>query len=225
VVCAAFDDSVVLTEAEGDQLNEWWRTTAAAARALSVSRALLLVAELQLSEAKRLKELDLSQAPEWQCVWRGSRDGFDMERLQSALKGRGESFMVCRTDEAHVFGGFVPVERDLSGRCSDPFRRSFIFTLRNTAGVAPCIFTAGDPDMIIICRADALVWGVGTGHGGRDLCIRFAYKSFSDLGRRYQRAAAAVAAGEGKATRKDMRELLAGAFTFTVTEIEMFVQR
>jgi hypothetical protein len=168
VLCAAFQNSTLLTGAEATQLIDWM---------VAPNTNAEFVAEQSANPAKSECVAAVPSADsEWECVWRMSRDGTVMRSLLTAMKDRGASFIVCTTANGSLFGGFTPLERPSGGRLigtclTDPSGRSFLFSLRNPHSHPPRPFRIRSSSLnAVVFNSDALVWGSGGVISGRDLC-------------------------------------------------------
>ena len=73
-------------------------------------------------------------------LWRGSRDGFDLETFNRLCYGQGKTLFVVKNTESYIFGGFtsVPWSYETYDYMSSVDRyktdsTAFLFTLTNSS--------------------------------------------------------------------------------------------
>jgi hypothetical protein len=74
------------------------------------------------------------QRKRFSLLWRGSRDGFDVQEFHRRCDGHANTLTVILDTNGNIFGGFTPVEWE--SRISYCFKaddslKSFVFTLKN----------------------------------------------------------------------------------------------
>ncbi len=75
---------------------------------------------------------------EWKLLYRGTRDGFTAVQFHARCDGKGETLSVVQSSTGNVFGGFSPLPwATKGGYFFDKSQRTFIFSLKNSAGVGP----------------------------------------------------------------------------------------
>jgi hypothetical protein len=145
-------------------------------------------------------------------LWRGTRDGFQASIFHNRCDGHSNTLIVIQDIGGSIFGGFTPIPwGGPTGWKADSSGRSFLFTLRNPAGIAPMKFPLCQPDKAI---------GSIPSHGpifasNNDICVfdscNTNANSYTDLGGSYTNS-----------TGRDSKTVFTGAHTFQVREIEVF---
>jgi hypothetical protein len=148
----------------------------------------------------------------WTLLYRGSRDGFHAANFHKKCDSCANTVTLILSTNGCVFGGFTSVPWD----SANSWRRdltppSFLFSVKNCAGIPPMIFPITNNEKAI-CGVATLGPLFG---GGIDLCVAdncdANITSYSRLGHSYRND-----------TGLRGEEVLAGNSKFQVKEIEVF---
>jgi hypothetical protein len=147
-------------------------------------------------------------------LYRGSRDGFDSSTFHDRCDGKPHTVTIVETTLGFIFGGYTPTVWDrTSGSKSDSSLQSFIFTLKNAQNMDPKKFSLKS------ASNQCAIWS-GSGYGpifggGHDFQIssnsNATTSNYSNFGHTYNND-----------TGCDGKTFLAGAYNFTVKELEVF---
>jgi hypothetical protein len=110
-------ESLILDAQQQEQLVAW-RQQARGGRAAS------MVAGRDASEG--------GGGPDWQLLYRMSRDGAQFVDFTERCANRGETFLVARSGQGHCFGCYASASWYSSGSVHDPL--AFVFTLASPHG-------------------------------------------------------------------------------------------
>jgi hypothetical protein len=146
-------------------------------------------------------------------LWQGSRDGFDAAKFHSLCDGKGATLTVVESTSGYVFGGYNPKSWNTSGGY-DNDTKNYIFTLTNGSNVPPSKFS-------LMPGKNGSYSNSGYGPtfgGGHDLYICSTMTSgngnYTNFGYSYNSPPGL------NSTQK--QAFLAGAYNFTVKEIEVY---
>jgi hypothetical protein len=149
----------------------------------------------------------------WKLLYRGSRDGFQASSFHSRCDNSANTVTIIKTTTGCIFGGFTPTPWDSKGtNKSDLTRRSFLFRIKDLQGREPRRFPISVPSYAIYSGpAYGPIFGSAHDILVSDVCNQNA-NSYTNLGTSYVND-----------TGIDGKQVLAGAYNFTVKDIEVFL--
>jgi hypothetical protein len=86
---------------------------------------------LNMTEKIELKNM-LPIKKKWNCIFRGSRDGFLSETFHQKCDGKGPTIVIVQSEFWNIFGGFSPISWGKSGNDLS----TFLFSLKNWTGMS-----------------------------------------------------------------------------------------
>jgi len=146
----------------------------------------------------------------WKLCYRASSHGWAASTFHSYCDGKPHTVTIIRKD-LYVFGGYTDISWDTSGRYGST-SNAFIFSLRNKEGLRPFKSMVTNPSGAIYRKSD---YGPTFG-GGHD--IRIANNangntnSYTNFGSFYSVPSVV----------QDSNDILAGSYSFTPDEVEVF---
>jgi hypothetical protein len=148
----------------------------------------------------------------WTLLYRGSRDGFGAANFHGRCNGQSNTVTVIETTKGFVFGGFTPLAWDSTASYkADSSRKTFLFTVKNSRGSEGRKFVLTNPENAIYGNGEyGPTFGCGHDIHVANGCNGNA-NSYTNLGRSFTND-----------TGIDGKEVLIGAYNFTVKEIEDF---
>ncbi|KAL9961673.1 hypothetical protein ACROYT_G030665 [Oculina patagonica] len=166
--------------------------------------------EFFLSHLSRFIEPVAGSHPNWNLCYRATSHGWSASTFHSYCDGKPRTFTIIRKDQ-YVFGGYVDIPWDTSSGWSSS-SNAFIFSLRNKEGLGPFKSMVKQPQYAIYRNS-----GYGpTFGGGNDITIadnaNSNTNSYTNFGYSYS-----VPSGV-----QSSRTILAGTYTFTPDEVEVF---
>jgi hypothetical protein len=69
---------------------------------------------------------------QWNCIFRGSRDGFSSHTFHQKCDGKGPTIVIVKSEFGNIFGGFSPISWGKSGNDLS----TFLFSLKNWTGMS-----------------------------------------------------------------------------------------
>jgi len=145
-------------------------------------------------------------------IYRGSKDGFSASSFHGKCDGKGATFTVILAQSTkNIFGGYF--EASWAGSGSYSSSTSWIYSLRNKTGQTVKLEPTSSTNNAYCNSSYGPTWG-----GGHDLHVNASMKSNSNYcnPNTYHKMAT------GFPTVTHDNSLLAGAYNFTVDEIEVF---
>jgi hypothetical protein len=179
---------------------------------MNLLKSQILKSEQQYSDLLKLCEFCPNE--KWSLLYRGTRDGFDLNAFHSKCDGHANTLTIFKAKEStSIFGGFTAVEWDSISRWKSD-SNAFIFSLTNKDNDP--IKIKIDPNRhqyAIYCDSE---------HGpcfGNDISIdnnaNTTMDSFSDLGFSYKHPQYVYETDEAQ-------NFLAGSYYFKLDEIEVY---
>jgi hypothetical protein len=148
----------------------------------------------------------------FRLLYRGSRDGFGGGDFHRCCDQHPNTMTLILSDNGSIFGGFTPLVWSCRNTyVSDPSRQSFVFTIKNPHNLPPRIFAQKTTENAIYDHSgQGPRFGSGHDWWVYDKC-NASNSSHSNLGVTYTND-----------TDMDGKNLLTGAYNFSVKEIEVF---
>jgi hypothetical protein len=148
----------------------------------------------------------------FRLLYRGSRDSFEASAFHGRCNGHPNTVTLISTTNDCIFGGYTPVAwSSEGGHASDMSMESFIFTIKNPHNLPARIFKQKQG---ILAAYHISSYGPTFGNGCDfyvcDRC-RDSNSSYSNFGSTYTNDTGIAG-----------KEVLTGAYNFTVVEIEVF---
>ena len=147
--------------------------------------------------------------PKFELLYRGSRDGFTATSFHKKCDNKGPTVVIIRSNLGKVFGGFTDIAWDSSDTCKST-KNAFLFSIDRRAKYP---LTPGKEGCAIYCNAN---YGPTFG-GGHDICI---YNDCNTSKVSYSHFPTSYTCNEY--ANKGKSDYLAGAYNFTVIEIEVY---
>jgi len=153
----------------------------------------------------------------WECIYKASKDGFNTNTFHSKCDNKGETFVVIKSDNGNVFGGYAP-QPWAQNNIYTYDTKTFLFSLVNKNGKAPIKIANNTNNKHSTYGATA--YGPTFG-GGHDLYIcnssDTTKSSYTNLGHSFKLPKAPYGQNEAK-------NFLAGSYNFLTKEIEVFAK-
>jgi len=144
----------------------------------------------------------------WDLRYRGTRDGFNANDFHRCCDNIGPTVTLIRAN-GHLFGGYTPLSWNSTSNTYINNSSTFLFTLTNPHGASPTHFYSNGTNSIY-CKS-----GYGpTFGGGHDLYI---CSNCNSVGSSYSSFPNSYTDSLGY-----KNTTFAGAYNFTVSEIEVF---
>jgi hypothetical protein len=148
---------------------------------------------------------------ELKLLWRGTKDGFDAAVFHTRCDNKGPTLTVCKARGVNnIFGGYHEGSWSQNGTYSPA--ESWIFSMNNKHGKT-CKFLANNTNHAYLSAGYGPTWG-----GGHDLHINASMTSNSN----YSNPSTYTRAAPGFPQVSFDNSVMAGAYNFTVEEIEVF---
>jgi len=151
----------------------------------------------------------------WECIYKASKDTFNTNVFHAKCDNQGETVTIIQSDNGNIFGGYSPLPWSNSGSYTYD-TRTFLFSLKNKNGKAPCKFANNTNNKHSIYNSSS--YGPTFG-GGHDLYIcnssNTQKSSYSNLGYSYKVPKHIYGSNEAK-------NFLAGGYNFLTKEIEVY---
>jgi len=151
----------------------------------------------------------------WECIYKGTKDGFNTQTFHSKCDNKGETVVIIQSDNGNIFGGYSPLPwANTNAYTYDT--RTFLFLLVDKNGKGPVKIANNTNNKHSIYNASS--YGATFG-GGHDLYIcnqsNTVKSSYSNLGHSFKVPKHAYGSNEAK-------NFLAGSYNFLTKEIECF---
>jgi len=114
-------------------------------------------------------------------LYRGTRDGMDVNYFHNKCNNQGPTISLFKNDKGFIFGGYASIDWTGSGGYKSA-PDSFIFTLTNIHGTEPTKFPNSNTSYSIF---DNSSYGPTFG-GGHDICIKYNNSPYSNFSHSYQ---------------------------------------
>lgn len=153
----------------------------------------------------------------WECIYKGTKDGFNSTTFHSKCDNKGETVVVILSDSGNIFGGYTPQPWANTNQYTYD-TNTFLFSLVNKNGKAPIKIGNNTNNKNSIYNASS--YGATFG-GGHDLYIcsnsNTTKSSYSNLGHSFKLPKYPYGSTEAK-------NFLAGSYNFLTKEIEVFAK-
>jgi len=153
----------------------------------------------------------------WECIYKGTKDGFQTTTFHTKCENKGETVTVIQSENGNIFGGYSPLPWANTNNYSHD-TRTFLFSLVNKNGKGP--LKIGNNTTNKMSTYHATSYGPTFG-GGHDLYIcnqsDTVKSSYSNLGHSFKLPKYAYGSNEAKS-------FLGGNYNFLTKEIEVFAK-
>lgn len=153
----------------------------------------------------------------WECIYKGTKDGFNTNNFHGKCDNKGETVVVIQSDSGNIFGGYAPQPWGNTNQYTYD-TKTFLFSLVNKNGKAP--LKIGNNTNNKHSTYNASSYGPTFG-GGHDIYIcansNTTKSSYSNLGHSFKLPKYAYGTNEAK-------NFLAGSYNFLTKEIEVFAK-
>lgn len=176
-------------------------------------------------EAKLLEFLEpVAPGAELELLYRASRDGWEVSKFHSHCDNKGQTLLLVRADDTCVFGGYaaVPWTSTSSGQWikSTAADESFIFSLADTRGAAPCKMLRNPSN-----RTGAIHSGSNYGPifgAGCDIQIGYTSTPMNQAGSSYNKTSMSSSSGYKLPPGQTGSYYFTASSQFKANEIEVF---
>jgi len=163
--------------------------------------------------------MDWWKKKKWKLIYRATTDGFDTSNFHSKCDNQGPTIVIIKSNQGNIFGGFNK-NAWISNNAYTTSSENFLFSYKNQDSKIK-------KPIQLKCHGTSTAAYGGSGYhitfgGGHDLYLcsgcNSINSSYSNLGHSYTPPYGYTY------NNQNAKDFLAGAYNFTVAEIEVFKQ-